>query len=460
MSRFRPSAHGGVVLPGPVVPARPPQAPLLPVHQPIQTAVAATHQSAAQEASSPLQRIALFFACAFIFVQFSFLHEIIAIKFHIPSYLPPLMGAPAVLGLLLTGGVRRLLNHRAAFWYVLFCAWLVVGIPFSSWRGGTANALSHFFQGQALGFLLIGGLVVSWRAFGWVLYSMAAAGLVNLLTGTYMVKGEGRLELEVSTIGNANDLAAQLLLLVPIFWYITTLKKVPAIIRALFLGAMPYALLLILKTGSRGALVSLAAAYLVFILASRGLSRMVVAVGAPAVVAITLMAIPGSVAQRLASLMRDEAQSEAYESKLGRIEMLKRATQLTLINPIFGVGAGSFTSESSSRDKEQGREVSWAVEHNSFLQASAEAGIPALVFLLVALTISGSTLIRLKREASRRNHREVERCATALIISLVAFSVSAFFLTLVFRFYFPVLIGLTVGFSTVARKALDSADPA
>src|SRR5882724_6248742 len=111
------------------------------------------------EIGNPIRRIAFFFALGYLFVQISFLHEIIGIALHLPSYLPSVFGIPAFMGFLFCGGVKRLFRERSAYAWLAFIAWLIVVTPLSSWPTGSLVVVRGFLQSQVLSMFLLGGLV-------------------------------------------------------------------------------------------------------------------------------------------------------------------------------------------------------------------------------------------------------------------------------------------------------------
>jgi hypothetical protein len=414
--------------------------------------------------NNPIRRFALFCALGFIFVQVSFLHEIIGVTTGIRSFLPSIFGIPAAVGIIATGGVRRALKARTAWFWIALAVWLVVAAALSYWPGGSFADVRLYFQYQFPILFFVAGLVVTWKEFRWVLYSIVSAGIVNELTARFLSDDRtSRLQLEIVTIGNSNDFAAQLLTILPLFWFVAMYPKVPKVVRMVLLAAIPYDLYLSLSTGSRGALVAIAVTYGFVVFRASGAQRLVLAVVMPVIVAVLLMALPGDTMRRLATVFSDDvtvdAQDlEAVQSSLGRKELLRLSIQYTLEHPLFGVGPGQFNSFEGASAREQGKHGFWTVPHNSFTQLSSEAGIPALILLLGGLISAYRGISKTLREARKRHNATIERCGFALMVSLVSFSCAAFFLSLAFRFYFPLLSGLAIAFCAVAQNEFSTSD--
>ena len=128
MSRFKPPVAAPGVVPGNGAPS-PAVAQNLrnprwrdPVHAPAR---------AVAEPDSALRRIGLYSAVGYLFVRFTFLHEILALTLGLHSYLPPLFGIPALIGVILGGGLQRALRQKTTLLWLMFAVWLIVTVPFS-----------------------------------------------------------------------------------------------------------------------------------------------------------------------------------------------------------------------------------------------------------------------------------------------------------------------------------------
>ena len=411
-----------------------------------------------------IQRAALWFAIIFVFVRFSFLHELIAISFGVRSYLLPVFEYPAVVGLLVSGGVLRAVRNSPGRYFSAFAIWLILATPSSVWPGGSFSEVSTYFQTQLPAFFLIAGLVVRFREMKWMMTSIALAGIVNELSAESMRNTSGaRLEVQYVTFGNANDLAAQLLLILPLCWFLLTVPKGSRIIRLLMIPGIGLGAYNVLLSGSRGALVAIVVVWIVLIFTTQGSKRLIIAAAAPVAAIVIFAILPASVMERYATLSDKTAftgvstdTSEAVSSAAGRRYLLMRSLEFTLKHPVFGVGPGQFANAEGGEAHGKGERGSWLQTHNLYTQVSSEAGIPAIAFLLAAMIGCIPALIKIRREAKIRNYRDLEAAAFALLLSLAAFGSAAFFLSLAWRFYIPALIGLSCAMMTVARNEFDS----
>jgi O-antigen ligase len=457
VSKFRPSAtassatrpplvHAPVVQPAPI-------SALPPTSKPALGPLTDYHEST-------ISRIALFAAAGFIFVRYTFLHEIIAVTLGFRSFLPPLFGISAILGLLISGSIKRAIQERPIQFWIGFTAILFLGVPFSTWPGDSTGLMMGFLQNEFPVALFIAGLVTSWKNLKIILHTLAGAGIVNELTAIYMTRtSDPRLGGGVPTIANANDFAAQLLLLTPILGFFLLSKSISKFIRIIMLPVCVYAAYLILRSGSRGALVSMALLYVVLIIKARGMQRVGLGLAVPVIAAVVLMAMPGEVVERLRTVFGSDEQStevtsEALESTKGRRYLFTRSLELTGRHPLLGVGIGQFSTAEGFDAKAQGIRGLFMQPHNSYTQISSEAGVPALIMLLCSLVVGWRAVSRTLREARQYGKTEIEAAALAIMISIVAFCAAAFFLSLAYRFYFPTLIGLSVAVSTALKYEL------
>ena len=187
-----------------------------------------------------------------LFIRLSVIAEVIAHTLRVNTYLLYLVGPPAILGALFSGGVYRTLRHRAALWWMGFFCWMVLATPFSTWVGISAHRILDYGRTNLVLLLIIGGLAVSWGEIRKVFYTVAAAGIVNLLTARIFLNQEnGRYNLQASgTIGNSNDLASHFILILPFFLYGVLDRKRSWVVRIGLLGAIGYGLWVILGTAS------------------------------------------------------------------------------------------------------------------------------------------------------------------------------------------------------------------
>src|SRR5262249_55754756 len=90
-----------------------------------------------QQPNSQIHRVAFYFALIFVFSRFSLIHETLSYLVGIDLHLVTLIGAPTMVLMVISGAIPRTLRSRPALFWVGFALWLVLAVPFSSWRGGS-----------------------------------------------------------------------------------------------------------------------------------------------------------------------------------------------------------------------------------------------------------------------------------------------------------------------------------
>jgi len=405
-----------------------------------------------------MRRIAFAFALIYVFVRFSFIHEFLAMSLNVHSYLPTIFAALSLVGVIVTGGIQRTIRARGGIFWIFFAVWLLLATAFSSWRGGSFAVVNGYLRYNYLLVFAIGGLAVTWKEFIAMVYAIGLAGMSNELTMRFMGGMSGsRLEGGVVSIGNANDFAAHMLLVIPFLWLIGTRAELVRLVRWIAWGAMAYALYLTGSTGSRGGLIALVAMAAVVIRYSSGFQRMMAVAGSIAVLVLSLALLPGSVLSRYRTLVGNDSDyetTEAEKSSSARMRILQDSLSLTIRNPAFGVGPGEFGDKNGFEAIAEGRPKDFSVTHNTYTQISSEVGIPALLFFLACVGSIFRNVTVTRRKAQQAGNRAVESAATAFLVSATGFSVAAFFLSLGYHMYFPALAGLSIAFVTAANSSM------
>ena len=372
-------------------------------------------------AANPLQKFAFYMGLATLFVRVSVIAELILYVTGTSTYLLYFVGVPAILGCLFTGGIQRTFRHRAAIWWVAFFVWMVVAIPFSSWMGSSAHKVLDYGRTNLVLLVVVGGLAVSWSDIRKLFFTVAAAGIINLLSArVFLRQDNGRYSFEGSgTIGNPNDLAAHLIMVLPFLLYFVFDGKRSILTKAGLLGAIGYGSIVIVGTASRGALIALSLAFLILLLWASWTRRIVLIAGLGVVVTLLLAFTPASTFSRLGALWRNHI--EAEESQASRMYLFKKSVEFTLQHPIFGVGPDQFANYEGKTSVRAGHTGSWHSTHCAFTQISSECGIPAFLFFIAGL---GSALLSVNRTyklARQQGHVDIANASLCLTLSIIGY---------------------------------------
>lgn len=418
---------------------------------------------------NPARRFTFYLVLVFVFLRISMLHELVSAKLGFNSYILALVGTPALLGVILTGGIRRTLRLRASWYWLAFFAWIILAIPFSTWRGGSFNLVATYGRTELSVLFMLAGIPLQWSECRSTLYAMALGALAAVAAGRlFMVENYGgeRMSLAFGTMSNSNDFAAHLLIALPFLLFVLLSSSTNSLFRLTSGLALLYGIFLVLDTASRGALVALgvAAVYIFW----RGSMRIRVAmlIGIPVLSVVSLAVLPKYVLARLGTFATSGTSAEsleAAESAQSRRYVFETSVRYTLENPLVGVGPGQFATREGNNERTIGTHGYWHQTHNILTQVSSECGIPALIFFVGAIGATWWLIYRVQKQAQSFDLQEISVAAFCLGLALVSFFAASLFLNLAYRFYLPALTGLAIAlYSATAQQiqALKATKPA
>lgn len=245
--------------------------------------------------------------------------------------------------------------------------------------GLTTSRLQTYFQLAAMVFIL------------WDLYETSAkllAGLQAYILGAYVAVGgtlynygldAGRNSLRFAAGGfNVNDLGIILALGIPVAWYLivsVSSRERPYLLTLLNYAYLPAAVLAILLTASRAALLATVPGLLFIIWSLRRLSviqRMLVFSASVLALSVFQEIVPQPSILRLTTI----ASSDGFDALGGRLDIWSEGLAVFSEHPLVGVGSGAFRAAT-----ELGRSA-----HNFALSLLVELGIIGFgifVFILV-----------------------------------------------------------------------------
>jgi O-antigen ligase len=326
----------------------------------------------------------------------------------------PQLRIPLVLfGLLLAGalfsGVTRLFSSRVNWFFGMHVAWIAVAVPFSYWRSGSFELWRNSLK-VIVFFYAIQILLSDWGKLRWAIRVLAAgfltAALLSILTGD---SSSGRLKLQVGTLSDPNEFAMYMILGLCFVLQLWNTAKNRVAATMLSLPAVGLILISFLKTGSRGGLVALAVVFVIWVLHSRMMTRMLLVMCACVAMLLAPFFMTDYVKSRLLTfntIDEQEITDEQTASRLGgsvastesRKQLVLESLELTATHPLFGVGPGMFPLYSDLRAKEAGlRRGHWQPTHNMFTQISSECGVPALLFYVAGLVVMVFSLRRIRQ---------------------------------------------------------------
>lgn len=239
----------------------------------------------------------------------------------------------------------------------------------------------------------------------------------------------------VGLLGDPNDLALTLLMSFPFLVEASRVSRGAA--RAVFVFCLCAVVAGILSTQSRGGLLGIGGA---FWLLSR---HWIASVSRRALV----LGLVGAVAFAAAGVSKRHsggADTEGLdESAQGRLDAWKAGGRMLMRRPVLGVGFSAFQDNYAAYASNA---VIWGKHeaHNSFVKAAAETGFAGLVpFVALAARSMWVGFRLLRRRRDGRDAGLAGAAADALLPTLVAFFVAAFFLSQCWNWFTYVLIALS-----------------
>jgi O-antigen ligase len=391
---------------------------------------------------------------------------------HVPliTSLIALLGA-AMEGRLIAVFVTTSIGRCMAILTALY----IVNIPFSSWKGGSMTVFTGDWVKTVTAFAIAAALIFNFRQCCTALYSIGwGSGIAGLLVTFRGSAAYGdRLTLSSGTLGNANEVAFDLLLGLPFLWLILLdsrsgkLKKFFAICLLVNgVGAM-------LRTGSRGGLIGFATLNLLLFIRSTIGGKIVMVLVGILLVAGALVVLPHSLKLRYATLFMGTGAAEnaqnstevngvdsAAASTEARRALLMNSLKLTVTHPIFGVGIGQFSPFMAGVEAAEGKHSGWQGTHNTYTQISSEAGIPALITFvcMIVFSISGVRAIATRARKirwPREQVMDVINVSSALVATLVVYAVCVCFDYVAYSPTLPVLAGLAISLIRCGNSELE-----
>ena len=358
-----------------------------------------------------------------------------------------LVGLAAVI---LTGNLVRALKTEIGVLLVLWTSWMLISIPFGTWRSESLNQFANLWLKSLMVFFIVVGLACTRPAFqramsamGWAAVIAAALVLPGLADAGGGNGVDDRL-IGFGTLSNPNEIAFHLWLGMSFLLLLAVrgngLKKL------LLGGVCLLEVFLIVKTVSREGLLIGVVVILIALLRAPAMDKAKIVVAASVLTVVGVLSLSPQSLDRYLTLftshVNGEAASSARESSRSREQKLRESVELTLRHPLFGVGMGVFMPASVGLAKEKGGPVDWQASHNSYTQVSSELGIPGILILLAIYASAVRQVWRVDREAKRSRRNDVRQYAFAILIAIVVLSIHFCFDSMAYLFYMPLIAGL------------------
>lgn len=340
------------------------------------------------------------------------------------------------------------INRSKSTWLLLaLFGQLCLAIPFSTWEGGSFEAVIYGFSKIvliALVLMVVANTLPRLRLLIFVqTAAVIAVSVVSLIDKTQIA---GRVSGTLGGIfGNPNDLSSNISLVLP-FCFAFLLNTQRMVKKAFWLCAIIVLSYTVVVTLSRGGFLGTLAAImssLWYIGVKARRSRLAILLLLPLITCVAaLVSVGGNYAARIQSIV--DAKLDQTGSSVARQDLLLRSLEVAAKHPLVGIGPAQFSEHSGN----------WHVAHNSFTGLAAEAGILASIFFIWMFVDSfrGVRRILLNQEFGP----DIRLFAGALAASLIAFFVTALFSNLEYQFLPYFLVGYSSALSAIGAQQTDS----
>ncbi|MGH3143794.1 MAG: O-antigen ligase family protein [Gaiellales bacterium] len=376
--------------------------------------------------------------------------------------------APLALGVLIAVAMRRDLRIGATsplVWVGAYCLWALASVAWTISPGDTRFELASLTI--ALVYLaVVATLIESRRDLRRVLFAIAAAsllaGLVAIATVVLGISSQLQAGRPNGGAGDPNYFAAYQVVAFPLTLALAISSNRRST-RVLFLGIALVDVASIFASESRGGLLALTSVVLLIVLLP---ARMLFLSREQKATFLIVVLLAGGVALTATGaplLGRIQSVDDTDPTGSGRIYLWKGAWTSTRERPILGVGYGSFpaavpdllreTQGIDFRHIELHPDKKASEAHSAYVGTLAELGIPGLALFVLILLGTAGQLVRISRRARNAKDEFVARIATALLLSLVGWSVASIFLSTESSRSLWLLIGVVLALPKVIRRS-------
>jgi probable O-glycosylation ligase (exosortase A-associated) len=335
--------------------------------------------------------------------------------------------------------VRLLLNRQKLIegWYVkwFLALWgvMLMSVPLSLYRSHSLSGAQDFLKSVAMVWMIYMAIrsekqvtfVV--RMLGWMALWLAASAIYNYKTGQVIASGElARAGAESSMLGDPNDLAAYVLMLFPLCYYLF-FNDPKRWLKVVYGLAMVAILVAVVYTGSRGGFLGLIV--LLFLLWLHSKRKVLGLFIGLAVFSAVWFAAPSEYRER----MRSITNYHQDESAMHRVEYRKAAVRMFLRNPATGIGLGNFRIFAP----DFGAPASQTTHNMYFLVLGELGGLGLLVFLTIWIRSLLSA-----RQLAKAQHWLLHALGMGALIGLMDLMVTGYFLSISYYPYHFILMAL------------------
>jgi hypothetical protein len=371
------------------------------------------------------------------------------------AYLSWIFGGLLLIAFLGCGTTFRGLQSKIGKCWFAMVVCLLFSSAFSIWRSESVGLLENYIPKTLFVYFYCCAFTLTLRNLRILIIGNIVCTTAILLSAALFGKADegNRFAIPDSLFfGNPNDLALALVCSLGFTLFLILQKSILA--RVLGMAEFLITLLFMLKTGSRGGFLALAACLTVWIIFSSTRIRLV----ALAIPALSLVALlPGSILTRLVQIAAPGAvtptaamdgtsqTSKALGSQYERTLLLERSIGYAFAHPVFGLGPGTFMDALYNDDVLHGTHTNALGTHNTYTQLASECGFPVLFLYLGVLFGSITVNYRvMKRTRKEPGAEKVFTMSLCLLGSLIAYAIGSAFHHVGYSLTLPVLSAMSV----------------
>jgi len=330
---------------------------------------------------------------------------------------------------------------------LLFYLIMIVGIPFAYYRRAAFEGVVESYVVNMLYFFLLVSQVTSLQRLKSLVWVICLCTLMySVFGGVFQLEdfGGGRFQV-AGTMFDPNDTAYLLVSLFPLCLYFVRFDE-GLLKRLVAVAAIFSSIAIILQTGSRGGILGFGAVLLVLLLTkTSGITRRHKMLFVVVLASIFLLIRDRIDVERYLTLS-DISSDYNVSEEGGRLKVWQGAIDLSLANPITGVGVNCYSyARFLARELAGDSYRQWHDVHNSFLQVATEVGLIGFgIFVLINLksVLTFSRMSRMGLQTQSGEAREIGALGGLMLVGFTGLLVSGFFLSQGYSIFFTLYFAL------------------
>ena len=331
---------------------------------------------------------------------------------------------------------------------LLLLGWMVLCIPFASWRSGALDTVVNKFSKGIIVAFLIYMVATSLTQVRRLL--TIQAGTVALITIASLLVHRtefGRLMgIQKGILENPNDLAINIAINFPLcVAFLFAAKKIWS--KAFWSISLVFMVWAVIATYSRSGLIAMVVSILICLweFGVRGKRpMMMVSAVFVAIVATGVIAVTPNYLIRVESIFRGNIEGSGdRNSREARKELLIDSLTIMTSHPIFGIGPGNLPSYTQT----------WRVAHNTYAELGAETGLPGFTLFVLLLALTLRKIKRIRKLPGYESSEDIRLWTSGLWAAMAAYTSGALFSSTEYNLFPYFMVGYVCAVYQIASAA-------